>query len=62
MNDARIVYGQHPDATPESEIAALVAVYSFLLRCAEERKKAAAPSGQNARKEISNGSGKPIVR
>ena len=32
MTDAlRIVYTPHPDATPETEVAALSAVYRFLL-------------------------------
>ena len=57
-----ITYTPHLDATPEGEIAALASVYAFLLRHAEERKKAACGSGHDARKEISNGSGKPIVR
>jgi hypothetical protein len=38
-------YTPLPDATPESELDALVAVYAFVLE-AHAKKKAAAPSGQ----------------
>ena len=31
MNDPRIVYRPRPDASPESELNALAAVYKFLL-------------------------------
>jgi hypothetical protein len=31
MNNARIVYTSHPDATPKAELNALVAVYAYLL-------------------------------
>ncbi len=31
MNSPRIIYRQRPDATPETEAAALAAVYRFLL-------------------------------
>ena len=41
----RINYTPLPDATPESELDALAAVYSFVLE-SHETKKAAAPSGQ----------------
>ncbi len=41
----RINYTPLPDATPESELDALVAIYGFVLE-AHARKKAAAPSGQ----------------
>ena len=40
MGSARIVYTPHPDATPEGELSALATVYSFVLRCQEEKKKA----------------------
>jgi hypothetical protein len=48
----RINYAPLPDATPESELDALVAVYAFVLE-AHAKKKAATPSGQDegARKD-----------
>ena len=44
-NKGRINYTPLPDATSESELDALVAVYAFVLE-AHARKKAATPSGQ----------------
>jgi len=45
MSSARIVYSQCPDtATPEAEISALSAVYSFILDC--RAKKEAAPESR----------------
>ena len=43
----RIVYIPRPDATLENEIAVLADVYSFVLRCAEERKADLAHSKGN---------------
>jgi hypothetical protein len=47
-----IRYTPLPDATPESELDALAAVYAFVLE-AHAKKKAAAPCGQedDVRKE-----------
>ena len=45
MSSARIVYTPHPDATPEGELSALATVYSFVLRCYEEKKKAVCGDG-----------------
>jgi hypothetical protein len=39
-NDLRISYCPLPDATPESELEALAAVYSFLIQSHENRKAA----------------------
>jgi hypothetical protein len=39
-NGSRIVYTPRWDATPEDELSALASVYEFILRCAEERRKA----------------------
>lgn len=39
MSEARIIYTARPAASPEGEIATLANVYSFVIRCAEERKK-----------------------
>ena len=58
----RITYAARPDAASDtSELVALARVYSFVLGRAEARqmqdeKKAAPPSGHDARKEFLNGS------
>jgi hypothetical protein len=39
VDSPRIIYASRPDVTPESELAALVNVYSFVLQCAQEKKK-----------------------
>ena len=44
MNSARIVYEPSADATPETESAALAAVYRIILDC--RAKKKAAPSSR----------------
>ncbi len=44
MTSSRLTYTPLPDATPESELDALVAVYKFILDC-HECRKAADPSG-----------------
>jgi hypothetical protein len=48
----RITYTPHQDATPESEAAALAAVYSLVLRNYQARKKAAPADGPDDAKEI----------
>ena len=60
MSSTSIIYQPHPGVTPEQELDALVAAYRFILDCQAE-KKAAERSGQDARKEILNGSGKPSM-
>ena len=52
MDNTRLTYTPLSDATPESELDALVAVYAFVLE-AHAKKKAAVPSGQevDVRKE-----------
>ena len=48
MSKARIVYTPRPDATPESEVAALASVYRFLLVDGHVKKEgipATAPDG-----------------
>jgi hypothetical protein len=44
MTNARLTYIPLPDATPETELDALVAVYAFVLDC-HESKQAADPTG-----------------
>jgi hypothetical protein len=50
MDDPRLEYLPREDATPEGELAALAAVYAFIIQ-AHERKKAAAPANES-RKEV----------
>jgi hypothetical protein len=40
MDKPSISYHALPDATPESELETLVACYSFLIECSENRKAA----------------------
>jgi len=52
MSSARITYTPRPDATPESELDALAAIYKFVLEC-HASKKAADPTGDlNEVKEV----------
>jgi len=46
-NDLHISYRPLPTATPESELEALAAVYSFLIRSHENRKAAATGGGDD---------------
>ena len=52
MDNTRLTYTPLPNATPESELDALVAVFAYVLE-AHAKKKAATPSGQEegARKD-----------
>ena len=50
MDDPRLEYLPREDATPEGELAALAAVYAFIIQ-AHVRKKAAAPTTRR-RKEV----------
>ena len=43
-NSITIRYAPRPDASPECQLEALVACYSFLIERAEERKAAEAPT------------------
>ncbi len=45
-------YTPLPDATPESELDALVAVYAFVLECHESRKAAGRVGSLNEVKEV----------
>lgn len=51
MSEARIIYTPRPDATPESEAAALAAVYRFILFESSARKEAAHPGSPDDAKE-----------
>ena len=59
MSSPVISYTPRPDATPEAEISALSAVYSFILECRE--KRATPESRADAGKEINESSGKSII-
>jgi hypothetical protein len=48
--DSRVTYTPRPGTTPEAELAALAAVYAFVIQ-AHEQKKAAAPANER-RKEV----------
>ena len=51
-NASRITYTPRTDATPESELSALAAVYKFLLNRHMEKKAAGISGGEeHARKE-----------
>jgi hypothetical protein len=51
VSDPRINYTPLSDATPESELDALVAVYAFVLECHESRKVAGRVGDRNEVKE-----------
>jgi hypothetical protein len=54
MSRARITYTPRGDATPESELDALAAIYKFVLEC-HASKKATDPTGDpNEAKEGKN--------
>jgi hypothetical protein len=55
MNNTRVAYAAHHDATPESEIAALASVYRLVLNC-HTRKEATRPGSPDDAKEIRNDS------
>jgi len=40
MSITRLTYQPHADATPESELDALVSIYEFILECHASRKAA----------------------
>jgi hypothetical protein len=47
MDNVRITYKPQPDATPESELAVLAAIYAFILDCHAKKKAAEASGGQD---------------
>jgi hypothetical protein len=55
MSDrSRISYVPRHDVPPEDEVELLAAIYSFVLRCAEEKKKGGVPGTADDGKEIEN--------
>lgn len=60
-NRAQVTYAPRPDATPESEITALADIYAFVLRCAEEKRRAAVGAAQDARKGVNNDPDTPSI-
>ena len=53
LDETRLVYVPREDATPEGELAALTAAYSFVIRCHEAKRESPEPTA--ARKEPSMG-------
>ena len=51
MSETRIIYTRRPDATSESEAAALAAVYRFILFESSASKEAAHPGSPDDAKE-----------
>lgn len=51
MNRTQVTYTPCPGATPEAEVVALASVYSFVLRCAQEKKRAGVGPARDDRKE-----------
>lgn len=51
MNNLRVIYRPHPDATAEGEIRVLAEVYGFILRAYEDKKKGAQPGTPDDAKE-----------
>jgi len=47
MDNPRITYISHPDATPEAKLNVLVNVYRFILDCHHAKKIAAEPDSCN---------------
>lgn len=58
-SDVRIRYSPLPDATPESELEALVACYSFLIQRSENHKAADLNGGKERGGDNDYGSGAP---
>ena len=52
MSNTHLTYTPRPDATPESELDALVTVYKFILQRHESRKAADPTGDQNEVKEV----------
>jgi hypothetical protein len=53
--------GRAPGTTPEQARDARARAWSFVFQCWQEKQKAAFGSRRDARKEDSNGSGKPSI-
>jgi hypothetical protein len=45
MSSISIIYTPRPDATPETEAAALATVYKLVLNAANEHKRVTGPNG-----------------
>ena len=46
LGEPRLVYVPREDATPEGELAALAAAFSFVIRCHEAKRAAGADGGE----------------
>ena len=51
MDNTHLTYTPLPEATPESELDALAAVFAFVLECHERRKVADSTGDRNEVKE-----------
>jgi hypothetical protein len=56
MAESKVIYTSRADATPESELSALVAAYRFIIFDRHASKKGARPGAPDAAKEIENDS------
>jgi len=54
MAESKVIYPPRPDATPESELSALVAAYRFLMSDCHVSEKGAQPGAPDAAKESEN--------
>jgi hypothetical protein len=54
MSSARITYSQSSDATPETELPALVAVYKFVLNCRARKEAAPESRPEDAEKDLND--------
>ena len=54
MTDSKVIYTPRGDATPESELSALVAAYRFLMLDLYASEKGAQPGAPDAAKESNN--------
>jgi hypothetical protein len=55
MTDSKVIYTPRADATPESELSALVAAYRFLMFDCHASEKGAQSGSRDAAKESENG-------
>jgi hypothetical protein len=54
MNNPHITYLPHPDATPQSELSALVAAYRFVIFDCNAKKKGARPGARDDAERLNN--------
>ena len=54
MASSHIKYTPRPDATPETELDALAAMYAFVLECQAKKEAADATGDRNEVKEVTD--------